>query len=139
MLGSPLVKTTAYRAYKHHKALLSLHEKHSHPNAVLLSLEKMPKHGIVAYSSTDYIAMGFLRLIEGGYAQIDTLVSNPDCSPELRHRGISLVVDELIKKAKDLGLKSIISYTKDLSTVIRAEAIGFQKAVDYSIIILPLS
>ena len=70
--------------------------------------------------------MAFLRMVEGGFAQIDGLVTNPDESKENRHLGNDIVTDRLIKKAEEFGLKGICSFSVDDNTVNRAKKHGFQ-------------
>jgi hypothetical protein len=99
--------------------------------------DSLPKIGFIASDSATHIAVGFLRLMEGNIAQIDSLVSNADLPSEMRHKGISMVVDELIKTSKLLKLKGIMALTVDKSVIMRAEAIGFQVR-SHTILSLPL-
>lgn len=99
--------------------------------------EGLPKCGFVARCDSGPIAVGFLRMVEGGYAQLDTLVSNAEMSSGLRHEGISMVVTELIERAKQLKLKGIIAFTEDHGVLARAAHLGF-KLVPQTIISLPL-
>lgn len=84
------------------------------------------------------IAAGFLRRVEGGYAQLDTLTSNKHLGSIVRHQGITRVVDTLIQDAKDLRLQGIIAFTSDYSVKTRAEGLGFQVLSDHSLIALRL-
>lgn len=68
---------------------------------------------------------------------MDTLVSNKALPQEIRHEGIKLLVETLIKRAKELKLKGIIAFTSDAGTLERAEAIGFRVDAQ-TVITLPL-
>jgi len=72
------------------------------------------------------IAAGFLRRVEGNYAQIDTLVSNPYFGSVIRHDGIKLVVDQLFEDAKALDVQTIIAFTGDEGILQRSKLLGFQ-------------
>lgn len=83
------------------------------------------------------IAAGFLRRVEGGYAQMDTLVSNMHFGSIVRHEGITKVVNNLIEDAKVLKLEGVIAFTSDSGILKRAKELGFY-ALDQSLIALPL-
>ncbi len=84
------------------------------------------------------IAAGFLRRVEGGYAQIDTLTSNKHFGSIVRHEGIKLVVDSLISDAKTLKLHGILAFSTDDGILNRAEQLGF-KSQPHSLICLKLT
>lgn len=102
-----------------------------------ITMKTLPKIGYICLLHNQPIATGFLRRVEGGYAQMDTLVSNPYFGSIIRHEAISKVVDSLIADAKDLNLEGIIGFTRDLGVLMRSEAIGFHK-VEQQIIALRL-
>ncbi len=85
----------------------------------------VPALGFVAFDSATPIAAGFLRMVEGGFAQIDSLVSNASLSSSMRNEGVALVVDHLIEAAKGLKLKGIYAHTTDEGIVRRAAELGF--------------
>lgn len=103
----------------------------------IITPDALPACGFMAVDDTTPVAVGFLRLVEGGYAQIDTLVSNKELSSQTRHDGISAVVDHLIKYAIVLKLKGILAFTADDGILKRANVLGF-KVVAETIISLPL-
>lgn len=104
-----------------------------------ISRETLPEIGYIVYSDTEYhyVAAGFLRMVEGGFCQIDTMVTNPNLTGDVRNEGLILLVDTMIQKAKDLGLLGIVSYTTDNSVISRALGLGF-KLVDHKVIALQL-
>lgn len=87
--------------------------------------DSLPEIGYIATEGAIVVAAGFLRKVEGGYAQIDTLVSNKDMPADMRHEALAKVVETLVTTAKSLKIKGIISYTQDKSVVMRAVATGF--------------
>lgn len=88
-------------------------------------IDEMPEIGVVACNVAIPIAMAFLRRVEGGFGQIDSFVTNPECSKELRDTAATIVNQAILDKAKELNLKAIISYTQDTNTLIRAQKLGF--------------
>lgn len=100
-------------------------------------MKSLPKIGYLALMNNHPIAAGFLRRVEGGYGQIDTLASNRHFGSLVRHEGISKVVNELINEAKLLKLHGIVSYTHDDGILKRANALGFQESIS-SVITLKL-
>lgn len=80
----------------------------------------------------------FLRMVEGGYAQLDSLVSNSESSQKERHDFIDLVVKLSIKKARKLKLKGLVCTTQDEGTIKRAiSRHGFVQRPEV-VIVLPL-
>lgn len=100
--------------------------------------ESIPQIGYIAFEGSIPVACGFLRKVEGGYAQIDGLTSNPDMPSEVRHKALSFIVDTLIQEAKHLKMIGIISFTKDYSIIKRAKDCGFQ-VLQHQVIALSLS
>ena len=101
-------------------------------------MKTLPKIGYIAYLGKHPIAAGFLRRVEGGYAQLDTLVSNAHFGSQIRHKGIEMVVDTLLQDAKDLKLHGVIGFTNDPGILKRANSIGF-KTLPQSLIGLKLN
>lgn len=87
---------------------------------------ELPEIGYVYTKGSEFVAFGFLRMVEGSYCQIDGLTTNPNFDSEIRHLALDSIVTQLIDKAKQLKLKGIISFTGDYSIVKRAETHGFQ-------------
>ncbi len=92
-----------------------------------ITMKNLPKIGYIALLKKQPIATGFLRRVEGGYAQIDGLASNPYFGSQVRHEGMSRVVNSLIAEAKDLRLEGILGITKDLGILKRATELGFER------------
>ncbi len=111
--------------YKYLKALHDILSSNDYLNISEINMKSLPKIGYIALLNGHPIAAGFLRRVEGGYAQIDTLTSNKYFGSKIRHLGIKLVVDTLILEAKTLKLKGIIAFTKDEGILKRAKEIGF--------------
>lgn len=119
-----MIKVTHYQNdYFDH--LVALHESQDSDFAQMLEPSMLPDIGYVAYEGSIVVAMGFLRIVEGGYGQIDTLVTNGDLSPTLRHNGVSEVVNYLIAKARIMKLKGLICLTNDEGILSRANSLGF--------------
>lgn len=90
-----------------------------------ITMKNLPKIGYIALMNKQPIAAGFLRRVEGGYAQMDTLCSNPYYGSIIRHEGIDGVVKALIEDAKLLKLQGIIAFTEDTGVLSRAQSMDF--------------
>lgn len=123
--------------FKYLPMLIELLESNKFEFTSQINMKSLPKTGYIAFYGNQPIAAGFLRRVEGGIAQIDTLTSNPYFGSQIRHEGIRVVVDSLIEDAKDLKLQGIIAFTKDEGVLNRAKSIGFN-VVDQTIISLKL-
>lgn len=105
--------------------------------------DTLPKIGFVAINwvADDMgvpVAAGFLRMVEGGFAQIDTLMTNAMQPAKMRDDTINLVVDRLIKEAKSLNLNGVLATSKDENTLKRALSIGFHIVEGHKVLGLPL-
>lgn len=123
--------------YKYLKSLHDLLNSNDFIGISDVNMKTLPKIGYIAMMNGHPIAAGFLRRVEGGYAQLDTLTSNKFFGSQIRHEGIKKVVDALINDAKDLQLRGIIAFTRDLGILSRAEDIGF-KTLEHTLIALKL-
>lgn len=123
--------------YKHLQMLLDMLKDREYLGISTVNMKTLPKIGYIALLNKQPIAAGFLRRVEGGYAQLDTLTSNPYYGSIIRNDGIKLVVDRLIEDAKDLKLHGIIAFTGDSGVLDRAKSIGFNE-IDQSLIALKL-
>jgi N-acetylglutamate synthase-like GNAT family acetyltransferase len=86
---------------------------------------EVPKIGYVAMHNDDMIAVAFLRMVEGGFAQLDGLASNPDYSGTIRHEAQDLVIDKCLKHAKSLGINHIYAFTSNIAPLTRSFRHGF--------------
>jgi hypothetical protein len=96
-------------------------------------LEELPPVGFVAVHEGFPICAGFLRRCEGGMGMIDSYVTDPKASPELRDKALEVVTNQIITFAKESGLRRLIAYSVDKNTLLRAERWGF-KLVPQSLI-----
>lgn len=99
---------------------------------------EMPGIGYIVYTGGIPTSAGFLRLVEGGFAQVDSIVTNPKVRGEFRHRANDALFTKLIEKAKELELKGIVGQSVDKGTLMRAEKHGFTASA-HVMMSLPLS
>ena len=86
----------------------------------------LPQIGYVVSERGEPIAAGFIRRCEGNYSLLDSLITNPTAPGDMRSSAIDVVVEQLIKISKELGLRSLVAHTKDKNTLVRAKRFGFQ-------------
>ena len=102
-----------------------------------ISIE-LPQIGYIVEKDSYAVASGFLRVIEGNVAMLDSLVTHADCTPVDRDTAIDMVVQALISKAKELNIKQIIAFSRDKNTLERSLRHGFVRQ-DHAFIALDLS
>lgn len=129
---NPLVKIIRYKP-SHYQTVVDMHQYQEQAGFK----HDVPKLGYIVKEGKSPVCAGFLRMIEGKYCQIDTLVSNPHHSAPLRHKCMNLLVETLINKAKSLKLKGIMSTTIDNSVIMRAVQVGFT-VLPHVVIALPI-
>ena len=87
-------------------------------------VDDLPEIGMVIPG----VAAGFLRQCEGGYALMDSFVTNPIEHHKTRNDALNSIVTALLEKAKQLKLKSLLAYSTDYFTLERAKKYGFEEA-----------
>jgi hypothetical protein len=87
----------------------------------------IPDVGFVANFKNRPIAAGFLRQIEGQNAIFDSLVTNPNATPEFRHIGLDMVIEAIIYAAKKRGINQVLAFSVDEGTLKRALRHNFVK------------
>lgn len=65
-------------------------------------------------------------MVEGGMAQIDSLMTNSTLPGETRNTALNELVDKLLSDAKDMGLLGVYAHTKSKDVLKRAKSLGFQ-------------
>jgi hypothetical protein len=118
-------------------ALRAMLEKQGSNLLVDVSQERLPEIGFVAVLNAEPVAIGFLRRIEGGYAQIDTLATDPEFSSRERGHSIMLIYGKILESAKELGISGLIIITENNSVITRAIDCGF-KTIKQTLLGLPL-
>ncbi len=101
-------------------------------------MKTLPKIGYMAIMNGYPVAAGFLRKVEGGYAQLDTLTTAAHYGGQIRHKAIELVLTELLNEAKVLKLNGIIAFTDDISIIKRSQSMGFNVLSSQTLISLKL-
>ena len=96
---------------------------------------EMPEIRYVASERGEPIAMGFLRRVEGGYAQLDGLITNPEAPGDMRSYAIDTVVAQLLETARQLEIKAVMATSIDKNTLERSKKFGFIKQ-DMTVIIV---
>lgn len=90
-------------------------------------IDTYPEIGFVALHGEQFVAAAFVRQVEGGYGQLDGIVTNPCASGALRHKAQDLLFQTCIDAAKAKGIKGLMGYTIANSTGERSIKHGFEK------------
>lgn len=89
--------------------------------------EDLPNNGVLVFQDNVLVAAGFIRLIEGSSAMLDSYITNPEVAPELRNEALDKVTESLINQSKDLGISKLLSFTVEQTIIDRAIRHGFIK------------
>lgn len=87
--------------------------------------DTLPIIGYFAKHEGEWIAAAFLRMVEGGFGMIDSIIADPDSKRNVRSEAIDLITLALLAKAKNLNLKGILGLTLHAGTLERAIKLGF--------------
>lgn len=109
--------------------LKRLHAKQQSPTTDFIFVDTLPKIGVVVLAESKPISFGFLRLLEGGFGQIDTIVTDPDAVAEDRHQALNLITENLVNTAKSIGLRGVYGITQHEAIIKRAISLGFNGTV----------
>ena len=88
-----------------------------------VAVELIPQTGFIV----DDVAMGFYYKTDSALGMVDFYIGNPEASKEDRAEGLQIVLDNLMKDAKESGIKYMVGYTKYTSLARHAEKNGFKK------------
>lgn len=99
-------------------------------------IHQLPRAGWIVFDGEEPLAAGFLRMMEGGYAMIDGLISNPPqgLGNRRRSQALDLITERMISEGKILGLKKILAFSGDRATLKRSLRHGFVKQMDTMIV-----
>lgn len=113
---------TPYDPNKHSSSMLQLLASHNLNEELVHTL---PQFGLIAFERELPIAAGFIRQVEGNYAILDSIISNPTADPSLRHRALDLIYKKCIHIAKLNGITRLIGTTADHGILTRSLNHGF--------------
>lgn len=120
--------------FKSFPLVKKLLELNNYEGVEFVTHKSLPKIGyLVLNEANGIIACGFLRKIEGGYAQLDTYATNPYAHPNVRNEAINLITDTLMADAKNHKLSAVLLLTSASSIAKRAEERGF-KVLDQKVL-----
>lgn len=103
-------------------------------NLPQIEIGDLPKWGFICFANKEPTCAGFLRMCEGDYAILDSLITNPLAPSIHRHHCIDFLVEHLIKIAKMIGIKQIVAFSVDESTLERSKKHGFYQS-GYTVIV----
>ncbi len=116
---------TVIKFQSHHLSILKYLYSTRSESSDHITLDLLPKNGLIIYSKNEPVCIGFMAKIEPCFGQLDGFVTNKNLSSETRHKALSLMVDRLIGIAKKKNIKGLVCHTKDEGILKRAESIGF--------------
>lgn len=109
--------------------------KQQHP---LPERSEIPLIGFIAYDRGQVVGAAFLRQVEGMVGLLDGITSNPEVASDIRHKALDALIEAVVNKARELGIKRVIGYSVNDSTKIRSERHGFVRS-PYELYVLNLN
>lgn len=88
-------------------------------------INDLPQHGLIAIEGDTPIAVGFIRMIEGPYAMLDSYITNSEVDSKIRDRALNIITNKLLKWAKTANINKVLAFSCDENTIKRAESHGF--------------
>jgi hypothetical protein len=123
----------------------NIHTDLEHINAWLtahkmppVTRHSLPELGYMAWHNGMAIGAIFLRRCEGEAGIVDSLISNPDAQPQLRHIALDALINHIVDQARKVGVKMLLGYTVDASTLERSTRLGFKQS-PYQVVVMDLS
>lgn len=92
----------------HFETLSTWLKQHGQP---IPSREDMPALGYVTLKNGQLTGAAFLRMVEGGFAQVDGLTVDPTQDSKTRSDTINILVTQILDAAKTLKIKAIYCYS----------------------------
>lgn len=96
----------------------------------------IPKLGFCVYNKANVaVSFLFIREIEGKAAMLDSMITNPTCSAEIRDKANNLVIGACIDYLKQAKTKIILAFTKDKNTLVRTCSHGLSFLEGYQVVV----
>jgi hypothetical protein len=118
--------------FEHYNAMRVKH------NMVPASVSSIPALGFVVECNFVPVAYAFVRLVEGGYGQLDGFIVNPDFHGEQRDKALNMVTDACESKAKAIGITHLYAFCETKPPIERALRHGYAK-LSHTIMVLDLT
>lgn len=99
----------------------------------------LPRIGLIVINENGPIAIGFLRRIEGNIALMDSFITNPTTSSDIRNAALNKLGYRLIDTAKRLKFTGMMAFSTDSNTIQRAISKANFKTLPYNLVSLNLS
>lgn len=98
----------------------------------------LPEIGYMAWHHNKPVAAIFLRRCEGRTGIVDSLITNPEESPEVRNFALDELIKFIIEKAPKYNITHLLGFSRDENTITRATRLGFVQS-PYTVVAMELS
>lgn len=107
--------------------LLKLRELNSYNHYI-------PEVGFCVYRRKKVpVSYVFIRKIEGNSAMLDSMISNPSISPELRNKANDMLINAALNHLKEQKTDIVLAFTKDINTLMRVRSHGLTLLEGYQV------
>lgn len=92
----------------------------------VIPLDHLPKIGLVAVVEGTPSAAGWIYQTDSAFCLFEFMIANPEVRGDLRAKALTALFEEVKKRAKELGFKTVFMSVSNDSLIKRLEAQGFQ-------------
>ena len=121
-----------YKEYSHKSGMITMLEARHMDTTLWLDL---PSFGLIAHEDGKVVAAGFLRRVEGGYAMLDSYITNPHATSDQRNRALDTITSKLISISNAHGVTKLFTFTLDQGIADRAVRLGLTHLAEYSLLV----
>lgn len=86
-----------------------------------LPLEQLPKIGYIVPN----VAAGFLIQTDNTFCIFEPFITNPEIPKDIRSNALDIIIEELLKTAKQLNYKSVFGFSTSVPMINRGLKHGF--------------
>lgn len=118
------MRVELFNSETNYKDVSLMWEKQNWP---VIPIQALPKTGMVVYKDDTPVAAGFLYNTDSSLAWLEFIVANPDFDHEVRSEALDLVVNGLVKVAKNYGKSDIFTVSNHKRLINRYKSFDFKE------------
>ena len=105
-----------------------------HSRSIPITEDYLPQHGFIIPG----VAAGFLYATDSNFCIFESFIANPEADRDHRKEGLRLIVEQMIKKAKNLGYRNAYGFATSQTMIQIGAEQGFKFVETCSTIIKDL-
>lgn len=112
-----------YRADKHKKYALKCLKSRKMDSTLA---DDLPENGYIAFNEDKVVGMGFMRMVEGSYAIMDSYITNAKMPSDVRDEALDEITSGIIALARGHGIKKLLTFSLEENILSRAKRHNFK-------------